>query len=102
MQFIVLGYDGKDEGALDRRMAAREAHLAGAKAMFESKKWLYAAAILDDEEKMRGSMIVCEFPSREELDAQWLNSEPYVTGNVWQKIDVHRAQVPPFLTEKSS
>ena len=27
MQFLILGYDGKDENALNRRMAVREAHL---------------------------------------------------------------------------
>lgn len=26
MKFLVLGYDGKDEGALDRRMAVRAEH----------------------------------------------------------------------------
>ena len=28
MQFLVCGYDGDDAGALDRRLAAREEHLA--------------------------------------------------------------------------
>ena len=27
MQFIVIGHDGNDDGALERRMAARDAHL---------------------------------------------------------------------------
>ncbi len=46
MQFIVRGLDGKDGAALDRRMAARQDHLAGAKKMYKEGKWLYAAAIL--------------------------------------------------------
>lgn len=100
MQFIVIAYDGTDEGALNRRMAAREAHLASAKEMFENKKWLYAVGILDDNGKMIGSMIVCDFPTREEMHAQWLNDEPYVLGNVWEKIDVHPAAVPPFLADR--
>lgn len=29
MQFLVLVYDGKDDRAMERRMAKREAHLAG-------------------------------------------------------------------------
>ena len=41
MQFIVIGRDGTDENALERRMAAREAHLETAKEMYESGKWLY-------------------------------------------------------------
>src|SRR4051812_23280540 len=33
MQFLITAYDGTDEGALERRMAVREAHLVGARAM---------------------------------------------------------------------
>lgn len=95
MQFIVVAYDDTDAGALERRLAAREAHLESAKEMFDSGKWLYAAGILSDDGKMIGSMIICEFPSRKELE-QWLKEEPYVTGNVWKTIDIKRAQVAPF------
>lgn len=97
MQFIVTGFDGKDESALDRRMAAREAHLAGAKAMAENGKWLYAAAILNDDEQMAGSVIVCEFDSEEAMHKEWLDNEPYVLGKVWEKIEITRAQVPPLF-----
>ena len=31
MQFIVIAYDGTDEGALERRLAVRDAHLKSAK-----------------------------------------------------------------------
>lgn len=98
MQFMVLGYDGKDEQALERRLAVREAHLKKAAELSESGKWLYASAILDDDAKMIGSMIVCDYPSREELD-KWLEEEPYVTGKVWEKIVIHRAQVASFCSK---
>ena len=100
MQFIVIAYDGPDEKALERRLAVREAHLQSAKEMFESGKWLYAAGILSDDGKMIGSMIVCDFPSLEELEQQWLKEEPYVVGNVWKQINVNRAQVAPFCANK--
>ncbi len=93
MQFIVIAYDGTDEKALERRMAVRENHLKYAQEMFDAGKWLYASAILDDDEKMIGSMIVCDYPSREELHEQWLKQEAYVTGNVWKTIKIHRAKV---------
>lgn len=99
MQFIVIAYDGTDEGALERRLAVREAHLESAKKMFEAGKWLYAAGILDDDGKMIGSMIVCDFPSRDELE-EWLKVEPYVVGEVWKEINVNRAQVAPFRAGK--
>ncbi len=96
MQFIVRGLDGKDDGALDRRMAARQDHLAGAKKMYKKGKWLYAAAILNDDEKMVGSVIVCDFESKADLKQQWLDTEPYVVGKVWEKIEITRVQVAPL------
>ena len=97
MQFIVIAYDGIDDKAIERRNAVREDHLKNAKEMFDSGKWLYAAAILDDAGKMIGSMVMCDFVSREELKKQWLNREPYVLGKVWEKIDINRAQAAPNL-----
>jgi uncharacterized protein YciI len=99
MQFLVVAYDGTDEGALERRLKVREAHLKSAQEMYDTGKWLYATAILNDDGKMIGSMIVCEFTSRDELE-QWLKEEPYVVGNVWQQIEVNRAQVAPFCATK--
>ena len=96
MHFIVSGYDGTDDKALDRRMAARESHLAMAENMYEKGRWLYAAAILDETGKMVGSMIVCDFDSREALEAEWLDKEAYVIGKVWERIEITRAQVAPF------
>lgn len=100
MQFVLIAYDGTDEGALGRRMAAREAHLKLGKEMHDEEKWLYAAGILNDEGKMIGSMIVCEFASREEMEKQWLSREPYIDGKVWHKIDIHRSQAAPFCSGK--
>ena len=97
---MVTGYDGKDKDALDRRMAAREAHLSMAGEMHEKGKWLYAAAILNDEGKMAGSVIICEFESMDALKTKWLEKEPYVLGKVWEKIEITRAQVAPFCMKK--
>ena len=100
MQFVLIAYDMTDEGALGRRMEAREAHLRIGQEMHAAGKWLYAAGILDDAGKMIGSMIVCEFASREEMEKEWLSREPYIAGKVWQKIEIHRAQVAPFCSAK--
>jgi len=100
MQFVLIAYDGTDEGALERRMAARAAHLQLGKELHEKGQWLYAAGILDDAGKMIGSMIVCEFASREAMENEWLSREPYIAGKVWQKIDVRRAQAAPFCGAK--
>jgi uncharacterized protein len=101
MQFITA-YDGTDEKALERRLQAREEHLKGVERRFKDGEHLYAAAILDENEKMIGSMMVVEYPSREELD-QWLKEEPYFTGKVWEKIEVQPCKVPPlFMREGRS
>lgn len=100
MQFIVMGYDGDDEFAMDRRMAAREAHLKLFGEMHANGLFLFGAALLSDDGKMVGSMIVCDFPSQQELEAQWLAREPYVRGDVWRRIEIKRAAVPPLLLQK--
>ena len=100
MQFVVVAYDGTDEKALERRFAVRKEHLKEADEMFAAGLWLFAAGLLDDVGKMIGSMIVCDFPSREELQSRWLDKEPYMIGRVWEKVDIHRAWVPAHLTEK--
>jgi hypothetical protein len=87
MQFMVLAYDGTDEGALERRLKVREEHLAGARRMYEDGSLIKGGAILDDDGKMIGSAAFMEFDTREALDA-WLQSDPYVTGGVWQDITV--------------
>jgi uncharacterized protein len=97
MQFIVTGYDGEDEGALGRRMAAREAHLKNFREKYEQGIFLYGVALLNEAGQMTGSVIVADFPSRAEMEETWLKVEPYVTGDVWQRIEIRRAQTPPFL-----
>ncbi len=100
MQFLVLGYDGKDEKAMDRRLSVREEHLKTFNEYYDKGIFLYASVILDDQGEMIGSMIVCEFESKQELHSQWLDNEPYVIGDVWQKIEIKRTQVPPFISNK--
>lgn len=98
MHFLVLAYDGADDAAVDRRLAARAAHLVLFQDMVEKGVFQYGTAILDEAGTMVGSMIVAEFPSRADLESQWLLHEPYVVGDVWRKVEILRAQVPPCLT----
>ena len=64
MQYLVIAYDGTDDKAPERRMAAREAHLAGIVKMKEEGKAVYGVAILNDREQMIGSALVVDFPAR--------------------------------------
>jgi len=90
MEFIVFGYDGTDHGALDRRMAARTAHLEVVSSLKAAGMFLYGGAMLDDEGNMTGSVMVLDFPSEDDLREKWLNDEPFVIGNVWRKVEVRR------------
>ena len=97
MHFLILGYDAKDEQALERRLSVREAHIALGDKMRQRGEMLYGVAMLNEEGKMCGSMLVCDFPSRSELDA-YLEREPYVTGKVWSRIEVCTCKIgPSFL-----
>lgn len=87
MQFMITAYDGKDEDALNRRLSVRDAHIAGANELKKSGNLIAGGAILNDAEQMIGSTMFVEFDSRDALD-QWLNNDPYVTGNVWQDISI--------------
>jgi len=94
MQFLVTGYDYKDEKALERRLAARDAHLKGVEAAAAVNQHLYGAALLDEAGKMIGSFLVVDYPNRDALDA-WLDVEPYVLGRVWERIEVVACKVAP-------
>ena len=89
MQFLVVARDGTDEGAPGRRLAAREAHLAGVRKMAEDGAMICGGALLDDDGAMIGSACMVEFGDRAALDA-WLEGDPYVTGDVWRTIEVTR------------
>jgi len=97
VQFLVLGYDRTDEGALDRRMALRDAHIALAKTLQASGNLLYGVAMLDEHGRMCGSVLVMEFDSRDRLD-RYLQGEPYVTGKVWERWVVIPCKVGPMFT----
>ena len=87
MQFMIVAYDGTDEGALNRRLAVRDLHIAGAIELKNKGNLIAGGAILDDAGRMIGSTTYVDFESRAELDA-WLERDPYVTGDVWRDITI--------------
>jgi uncharacterized protein len=92
MEFIVIGRDYKD--ALERRMKVRGDHIALGDKMKAAGNYLYGVALLDKVGKMCGSVLIYDFPSRKELD-EHLKTEPYVVGNVWEKIEVSECRTGP-------
>ncbi len=91
-QFLVVAWDGTDPQAKARRLAARPAHMANVAPMASAGQMLVGGAILDDAGEMIGSMTIVDLASREEVD-RWLAADPYVTGKVWERIEVHPMRV---------
>lgn len=87
MQFLLIAFDGTDPGALERRMKVRPEHLEKIAGLKKRGEFLLGGAILDDNEKMIGSMIVYEFSDRTALDES-LKNEPYILHGVWKKIEI--------------
>ena len=88
MQFIIKAIDG--ENMLEKRMAVRPRHLEGMKQL--GRQIICAGGLLDEEGRMKGSVLVVEFPDRAALDA-YLASEPYVLEHVWEKVEVDTMNV---------
>lgn len=88
MQFIIRAYDGP--GKLEERLAVRPDHLKNLQKVMD--RVVCAGGLLDDQGKMKGSVLIMDFDSRAELD-EYLASEPYVTAKVWDKIEVELMNV---------
>jgi hypothetical protein len=95
MQFVVTAMDFRDAEALERRMAQREQHLAGVREMIAQGSFLSGGAILDETGKMVGSTLHLEFSDRAALERK-LQQDPYVTGRVWERIDIRQARLVPL------
>jgi len=89
MQFILSGYDGNDSEALNRRMMSREQHLQNALKLKEKGNFIWGGALLDSNGIMKGSVVVYEYETRDDLD-KMLKTEPYVTGGVWKRIEIEK------------
>ncbi len=96
MQFQLLGYDGNDEGAQERRLNARTAHLNGARKMQAEGKLINGGALLNEEGKMVGSTLYLDFESREALD-EWVKNDPYTVQGVWKEVHITQIKLLPPL-----
>jgi uncharacterized protein len=94
LQFLIHAFDGTDAGALERRMAARPAHLAYMKAYKDTGNYVVGGAILDAEGRMIGSTVILQFETAAEFDT-YRQTEPYILGGVWQDIKVFPVRVAP-------
>jgi len=87
LQYLIVAYDGTDTEAQERRTKVRPLHLETARDLKLHNRFITGGAILDNNGKMIGSMMVVQFETEDDL-MYWMRNEPYITGNVWQSIEV--------------
>ena len=91
MLYALIGDDAP--GMLERRMAARPAHLARLKQLQDEGRLVLAGPCpaIDSPDPgpagFAGSLIVAEFPSLAEAQ-QWLRDDPYVKEGVFARTTV--------------
>ncbi|HEY8780434.1 MAG TPA: YciI family protein [Mucilaginibacter sp.] len=86
-QYLITAYDYTDTGALQRRMNVRPHHLDEVRELKAKDHYILGGAILDDEAKMIGSVMIMQFATEEELEV-WKQSEPYITQKIWESVDI--------------
>jgi uncharacterized protein YciI len=91
MWYAIEGHDG--EGVLERRLAARAAHLARLQALLDDGRLLLAGPCpaIDAEDPgpagFSGSIVIAEFESLAEARA-WADADPYIEARVYSRVDV--------------
>ena len=88
MLYLIMAFDGTDEGAHARRAAARPSHLAEAKPRNEQGLLPFGGALLNDAGAMIGSAVVIEAADEAEARA-YVENDPYTKGGVWVKYEVY-------------
>lgn len=98
MQFAIIAHDAED--VLKKRLAVRNEHIALGDEMRKNGEALFGVALLNEKSEMNGSIYIVDFPSEKKLQ-DWLKKEPYITGEVWEKIQIIPCKVgPSFLPQR--
>ena len=91
MWYAIEGYDG--EGVLEKRLAARTAHLQRLTQLRDAGRLLLAGPCpaIDAEDPgpagFSGSIVIAEFDALEDARA-WADADPYIEAGVYTRVDV--------------
>lgn len=91
MLYAIIGQDVPD--SLDKRLAARPAHVARLHALQEQGRLILAGPFpsVDAGDPgaagFSGSLIVAEFASLQDADA-WAQADPYMAGGVYAQVSI--------------
>ena len=92
LQFVIIANDGEDDDAINRRMAVRPNHLDGARKLKANNNYVVGGAMLNEEGKMTGSIMIVQFETEQQMK-EWFDNEPYVKGSVWKKVEIKSFRV---------
>ncbi|WP_149539494.1 YciI family protein [Siccirubricoccus phaeus] len=100
MAYAVFGWDGEDDGAAARRMAARERHLAILTEWARDGRLALGVPLFTAAGKVAGSLMILEVPDQAGLDA-YLAAEPFNDGTdpaarVWQRVEARPFRIAPL------
>ena len=99
MQFLVIAHDYQD--ALERRLACRQQHIEIVDDLKNKGHLQHGGALLNGQGQMIGSMLICNFPSENDLKEIWLKHEPYLIGKVWETVEIKPYSIGPSFVEKA-
>ena len=91
-QFLILANDYIDEDCLTRRIKTRPAHLQRMQTEKMKGIFITGGALLTDNGKMNGSMLVVELENKNAVE-KWIENDPYLMEKVWNEI-----KILPFRT----
>ncbi|KAJ3270101.1 hypothetical protein HDV01_000542 [Terramyces sp. JEL0728] len=74
--------------AIEKRLAARPAHLERNAKSKEIGFSLLGGAILNNEQQMVGSIVLFDAPSKEVLE-EYIKEDPYFKQQVWEKWEIY-------------
>ncbi len=95
MGYAVLAYDGEDEGAPGRRMAARDRHVSVLTEWAADGRLALGFPLFTAKGRIAGSLMMLEVPDRAGLDA-YLAAEPFNHTGVWQRVEAHPFRIAPL------
>lgn len=91
MWYVIFSQDV--ENSLEKRMSAREKHLARLQALRDEGRLLTAGPMpaIDSENPgeagFTGSTVIADFPSLQDAQ-QWADTDPYIDAGVYEKVIV--------------
>jgi uncharacterized protein len=98
VKFMVLAWDVPGDSGLALRDRLREDHTDTITARFREGSVLLGAGIYDEASEVRGSVVIMDCESRASVDS-YLQSEPFLTGGLWERVEVHELKLPDMYLE---